>query len=113
MEPIEPPTDDNQRLARIGRTILIGFFTIAPLWVTWLVFDFLLSILANAGRPLLRAVAGAVAPVSATLATWLLDTAHWTVEEAMSFVMTGGANAPDKVRYQVADRKVCTGGTTP
>jgi uncharacterized membrane protein len=23
----------------------------------------------------------------------------WTMEEAMSFVMTGGANAPDSVRY--------------
>jgi uncharacterized membrane protein len=23
----------------------------------------------------------------------------WTMEEAMSFVMTGGTNAPDRVRY--------------
>lgn len=26
----------------------------------------------------------------------------WTVEKAMSFVMTGGANAPDRVLYQTA-----------
>ncbi len=24
----------------------------------------------------------------------------WTIEEAMSFVMTGGANAPDKARFE-------------
>ena len=217
-----------------GRMILIGFFTVAPLWVTWLVFDFLLGILADAGRPLLRAAAGAVAPISSTLASWLLDSVFqkllavlltlgafycigllaslvlgrkligavesivvrlplvqtiyggtkrflhtlrkppvsgqrvvlisfptpemkavgfvtkilhdadtgrelaavyvptspnptsgyieivpieavvqtdWSIEEAMSFVMTGGANSPDKVRYQTAKQKTGTGGT--
>jgi uncharacterized membrane protein len=53
--------------------VLIGFVTVAPLWVTWLVFDFLLGILAAAGTPLLRAAAKLVAPLSATLAAWLLD----------------------------------------
>jgi uncharacterized membrane protein len=219
-----------------GRLILIGFFTVAPLWVTWLVFDFLLRILASAGRPLLRAVAGAVAPVSSTLASWLLDSAFqklvavlltlgalygigllaslvlgrklieamegllarlplaqtiysgtkrflhtlrkpqisgqrvvlisfptpemkavgfvtkvmrdtetgrelvavyvptspnptsgyieivplddvvhtdWSIEEAMSFVMTGGANAPDKVRYHASQRSAGAGGNKP
>lgn len=56
-----------------GRTILIGFFTVAPLWATWLVFDFLLGILARMGVPLLRAAAHAVLPFSETLAAWLLD----------------------------------------
>lgn len=56
-----------------GRYVLIGFFTVAPLWVTWLVFDFLLGILASMGTPLLRAAAGLIAPVSATAAAWLLD----------------------------------------
>lgn len=73
MKSIELSNEGGKRVAKIGRTILIGFFTIAPLWVTWLVFDFLLGILANAGRPLLRAAASAIAPVSATLAAWLLD----------------------------------------
>ena len=61
------------RAARIGRTVLIGFFTVAPLWVTWLVFDFLLGILAGMGTPLLRTAALAVMPFSETLAVWLLD----------------------------------------
>lgn len=57
----------------VGRYVLIGFFTVAPLWVTWLVFDFLLGLLASMGTPLLRAAAGLAAPVSETAAKWLLD----------------------------------------
>lgn len=60
-------------MRHVGRTILIGFFTVAPLWVTWLVFDFLLNILAGMGTPLLRAAARLVMPLSATLASGLLD----------------------------------------
>jgi uncharacterized membrane protein len=61
------------RSAHVGRTVLIGFFTVAPLWVTWLVFDFLLGILAGAGTPLLRTAARLVAPISETMSSWLLD----------------------------------------
>ncbi|MDZ4201335.1 MAG: DUF502 domain-containing protein [Gallionella sp.] len=57
----------------IARYLLIGFFTVAPLWVTWLVFDFLLGILAGMGTPLLHAAASLVRPVSETLADGLLD----------------------------------------
>jgi uncharacterized membrane protein len=64
---------DPGRRAHFGRHVLIGFVTVAPLWVTWLVFDFLLGFLAAAGTPLLRAAAKLVAPLSATLAAWLLD----------------------------------------
>ncbi|MBI3188236.1 MAG: DUF502 domain-containing protein [Gammaproteobacteria bacterium] len=53
--------------------MLIGFFTVAPLWITWLVFDFLLGILASTGTPLLRAAAGLVEPLSQTVSDWLLD----------------------------------------
>jgi uncharacterized membrane protein len=65
-----PPADQGRHF---GRMILIGFFTVAPLWVTWLVFDFLLGILAGMGEPLLRGAARAIAPFSETLADWLLD----------------------------------------
>lgn len=61
--------------AHFARYLLIGFFTVAPLWVTWLVFDFVLGLLASAGTPLLRAAARLVAPFSETLAIWLLDSA--------------------------------------
>lgn len=68
--PSPPPARDAHHF---GRYVLIGFFTVAPLWVTWLVFDFLLGILASMGAPLLRAAAGLVAPASGTAAAWLLD----------------------------------------
>ncbi len=43
--------------AHFGRYIVIGFFTVAPLWVTWLVVDFVFSLLARTGAPVLRGVA--------------------------------------------------------
>lgn len=61
------------RSAHLGRYILIGFLTVAPLWVTWLVFDFLLNLLAQIGAPLLKATARAIRPFSDTAASWLLD----------------------------------------
>ena len=69
-------TNEEQRTVRsahLGRYILIGFLTVAPLWVTWLVFDFLLNLLAQIGDPLLKAMARAVRPFSETTASWLLD----------------------------------------
>ena len=59
--------------AHFGRYIVIGLFTVAPLWVTWLVLDFVFSLLARAGAPLLRGVALAVRPLSGALADWLLN----------------------------------------
>lgn len=59
--------------AHVVRYVLIGFFTVAPLWVTWLVFDVLLDILAGIGTPLLLAAARLVRPLSHILADWLLD----------------------------------------
>ena len=42
------PTRRNPHLFRY---LLIGFFTVAQLWVTWLVFDFLFGLLASTGVP--------------------------------------------------------------
>ncbi len=62
------------------RYVLIGFFTVAPLWVTWIVFDFVFSLLAKAGGPFLRAGARAVQPFSDTLARWLDNpTVHYVL----------------------------------
>lgn len=55
------------------RYVLIGFLTIAPLWVTWLVFEFILGMLARTGTPLLWTSARAVRPFSSWAADWLLD----------------------------------------
>jgi len=66
-------TQQTERSAHIGRYVLIGALTIAPLWVTWLVFEFVLKMLAQMGEPLLKGLARAVRPHSDTIASWLLD----------------------------------------
>jgi len=69
--PNEAPTRRNPHLFRY---LLIGFFTVAPLWVTWLVFDFLFGLLASTGAPFIKALARLLRPLSDTLAAWLLNT---------------------------------------
>jgi uncharacterized membrane protein len=68
--PNETPTRRNPHLLRY---LLIGFFTVAPLWVTWLVFDFLFGLLASVGAPFIKALAHLLRPLSDTLAAWLLN----------------------------------------
>ena len=41
------PAGERSDGAHFARYILVGFFTVAPLWVTWLVFDFVLNLLAR------------------------------------------------------------------
>jgi len=69
MRPVTP-TPRNPHLLRY---LLIGFFTVAPLWVTWLVFNFVFGLLASTGEPFLRGLAALLRPLSDTLAHWLLD----------------------------------------
>jgi len=76
---------DRRDGAHFARYTLIGFFTVAPLWVTWLVFDFLLGILAEVGTPLLLGSARVVGRFSATLADWLRDTSF---QRLVAVVMT-------------------------
>jgi uncharacterized membrane protein len=59
----------------IGRYIFIGLLTIAPLWVTWLVFQFILSRLSRAGSPGVMAIATMVRPLSPTAYDVLLHPA--------------------------------------
>ena len=68
-----PGTAPTRRKPHLLRYLLIGFFTVAPLWVTWLVFDFLFGLLASTGAPFLKALARLLRPLSDTLATWLLN----------------------------------------
>ena len=66
-------TTPTRRNPHLFRYLLIGFLTVAPLWVTWLVFNFLFGLLANAGAPFIKALARLLRPLSHTLASWLLD----------------------------------------
>ena len=52
------------RPLRVKRYLLTGLLTFIPLWVTWLVFKFVLGMLAGIGAPLVAALLGALALVA-------------------------------------------------
>ena len=49
---------------RLKRYLITGLLTFMPLWVTWLVFKFIVGFLANLGAPLVAAFVGALGWVS-------------------------------------------------
>ncbi|MCW8809291.1 MAG: DUF502 domain-containing protein [Rhodanobacter sp.] len=49
---------------RLKRYLLTGLLTFIPLWVTWLVFKFVLGMLAGIGAPIVAALLNAVALVA-------------------------------------------------
>jgi len=49
---------------RLKRYLLTGLLTFIPLWVTWLVFNFVLGVLAGIGAPMVEALLGTLALVS-------------------------------------------------
>jgi len=48
----------------VKRNLITGLLTFIPLWVTWLVFKFVLGLLAGIGAPLVEASIGALALVA-------------------------------------------------
>lgn len=63
---------------RLKRYLITGLLTFMPLWVTWLVFKFVLGLLAGIGSPLVNALLGAFALVAPHAAeklngTWLIS----------------------------------------
>ena len=55
------------------RYLIAGVLALIPLWVTWIVFNFVLEQLARLGRPWVYALANAVQGFSPGLADWLYD----------------------------------------
>jgi uncharacterized membrane protein len=62
---------------RLKRYLLTGLLTFIPLWVTWLVFKFVLGLLADIGAPLVAALLGALALVAPRAADTL--NTHWLI----------------------------------
>lgn len=54
------------------RNLLAGVITVIPIWITWLVFDFILEKLRQVGAPLVQAVSHGVQSVAPALAEWML-----------------------------------------
>jgi uncharacterized membrane protein len=70
-------------LRHTPRYVLIGVVTIAPLWVTWIVFDFLFTLLSRLGSPWINAFAAALRRGWPALADSLVDSDFQSVLAAL------------------------------
>lgn len=70
----------------VGRYIVIGVITAAPLIVTWLIVDFLFGQLSRIGRPWVRTISRAVAPEHPLLAVWLQNETFLSILAAMTIL---------------------------
>ncbi|MBB3227368.1 putative membrane protein [Luteibacter sp. Sphag1AF] len=57
---------------RIKRYLFTGLLTVLPLWVTWLVFSFVLSLLAGIGAPLVELVLSIDTTAAARTPSWVV-----------------------------------------
>lgn len=73
------------QLARTQRYLLAGILTAIPIWITWLVFEFLFDMLARLGRPGVLVLSRALEPGWPTLAGWLLDS---RLQSVLGIIMT-------------------------
>jgi uncharacterized membrane protein len=65
-------TTPTGRATHLTRYVVVGALTLAPLWVSWLVLNFILGLLYRLGSPGVGAMSRIVRPISATLADALL-----------------------------------------
>jgi uncharacterized membrane protein len=58
---------------RAQRYLLAGVFTVIPLWITWVVFDFFLGQLSRVGTPWVRTLSRGIQHEFPSVARWLLE----------------------------------------
>jgi uncharacterized membrane protein len=75
-EPHPPIVQIPMQRLRFKRYIITGLLTFMPLWVTWLVFKFILGVLAELGAPLVSALLGTLGIVAPHTANQLSQS--WT-----------------------------------
>ncbi len=73
------------RIHRPRRYLLTGIFTVIPIWITYLVFQFILGELSRVGRPWVRALSRLLQQPFPDLAQWIL---HPWFEYAMATLLT-------------------------
>lgn len=69
----------------LKRYLVSGIITVIPLWVTWVVFNFVFSQLSKFGTPWVRALSRNIQEDSPALARWLL--APW-LQEVLAALIT-------------------------
>lgn len=69
-----PPQAEAERtpVPHLQRYLLAGVFTVIPIWITWVVFDFFLRQLSRFGAPWVRALSRSLDQHLPTLAEWML-----------------------------------------
>jgi len=67
------------------RYLLTGVLTVIPIWITWLVFEFIFKQLSGMGMPWVRALARGLRPTQPALSEWLV--ASW-FHSALAVVLT-------------------------
>jgi len=61
----------------VSRYLITGILTVIPIWITWLVFNFLFTQLSLIGMPLVRRIAEFFREWSPALVDWLLAPNSW------------------------------------
>jgi uncharacterized membrane protein len=69
----------------IKRYLITGLFTIVPLWLTWVVFKFIFTMLSHVGAPVVAGLFVAISAVFPSAATWL--GAEW-LQSIIAFIGT-------------------------
>ena len=57
--------------ANVKKNILIGLVTIIPVGLTLVIVEFLLRLILEMARPLLRVIMGEIAPFAPSVAAWM------------------------------------------
>ena len=72
-------------IPHMQRYLFTGILTVIPIWITWLVFQFIFRQLSNIGMPWVRALSGGLPQGLPALAQWLV--APW-FQSALAVVLT-------------------------
>ncbi len=91
-------------LGRLQRYLLAGIFTAIPLWVTWLIIQFLLRQLSSLGRPWVQALVKPIEAQWPNLSNWLLD--PWFQSLLAVLLILAGFTLLGWVAMQVIGRKL-------
>ena len=60
-------------VSRLRQYVITGLLVVLPLWVTWLVIDFLFGLISSAGGPWIRAFARFWSGIAPSFTQWLLN----------------------------------------
>lgn len=58
---------------RLRQYIVTGLLVVLPLWITWLILEFLLGVLSSVGGPLVQALALSLSESAPAVSHWLLE----------------------------------------